>query len=260
MTLLRALPTRAALLLTGALVLSVVGVPEAATAASPPAPAAALHGPATVTLLTGERVTLRPGKDGKPQVDVRSRDGRSGTSGYSVRNDHGRISVVPHDVQSLVPDVLDPALFDVTGLVEMRYDDAHRADLPVIVRDAGGTRTMASGGFVATRALASVDATAGRIQKSSAGTFGTALTASSLTKPAKIWLDGAVRGDSTVVPDRVLRPPVLRPPVLRQHPSTGFWRRSKRPPPGRVDSTARASRSRSWTPESIPGTRRWPAR
>ncbi|MFG1819318.1 S8 family serine peptidase [Kribbella sp. NPDC049174] len=200
MTLLRTLRTRAALLLTGALVLSAVTVPEAMSATSPPtsppAAAAALHGPATVTLLTGERVTLRPGKDGKPQVDVRSREGQPVTSGYSVRNDRGRISVVPHDVQRLVPDVLDPALFDVTGLVEMEYDDAHRADLPVIVRDAPGARTMASGGFVATRALASVDATAGRIQKSSATTFGAALTATNVTQPAKIWLDGKVRGES----------------------------------------------------------------
>ena len=115
-----------------------------------------------MTLLTGEHVTLRPGPDGKPQVDVQSRDGGSAV-GYAVRNDHGRISVIPHDVASLVPGVLDPALFDVTGLVEMGYDDAHRADLPVIVRESAGARTMANGGFTSTRTLASIGATAGRI-------------------------------------------------------------------------------------------------
>jgi len=148
-----------------------------------------------VTLLTGEQVTLRPGPDGKPQVDVQGRDGGPAV-GYSVRNDHGRISVIPHDVASLVPGVLDPSLFDVTGLVEMGYDDAHRADLPVIVRESSGTRMMASGGFTPTRTLASIGATAGSIQKSRATAFGAALTTDRAAGPAKIWLDATVRGGS----------------------------------------------------------------
>ena len=147
-----------------------------------------------MTLLTGEHVTLRPGPDGKPQVDVRSRDGGPAV-GYAVRNDHGRISVIPHDVASLVPGVLDPALFDVTGLVEMGYDDAHRADLPVIVRESSGARTMANGGFTSSRTLASIGATAGRIEKSRATAFGSALTAARSALPAKIWLDTALHGD-----------------------------------------------------------------
>ena len=147
-----------------------------------------------MTLLTGEHVTLRPGPDGKPQVDVRSRDGGSAV-GYAVRNDHGRISVIPHDVASLVPGVLDPALFDVTGLVEMGYDDAHRADLPVIVRESSGARTMANAGFTPSRTLASIGATAGRIEKSRATAFGSALTAARSALPAKIWLDTALHGD-----------------------------------------------------------------
>ncbi|WP_406047422.1 S8 family serine peptidase [Kribbella sp. NBC_00889] len=202
MALSKPLPTRTALLLTGALLLSAVTVPGLASAAKPPPPGAtpaapALSGPATVTLLTGDRVTLTPDKSGTPRVNVRSRDGKSGTNGFSVRNDHGRISVVPHDVATLVPDVLDPALFDVSGLVEMKYDDAHRADLPVIVRQGAGERTMASNGFTATRELASVDATAGRIEKSRTTTFGTSLITARAAGPAKIWLDAAVHGEST---------------------------------------------------------------
>ncbi len=155
----RSLPIPA-LLASGALALSGLTAPVTATAApiagAPVVqPAPVLRSPATVTLLTGEHVTLRPGPDGKPQVDVRSRDGGSAV-GYAVRNDHGRISVIPHDVASLVPGVLDPALFDVTGLVEMGYDDAHRADLPVIVRESSGARTMANAGFTPSRTLASI--------------------------------------------------------------------------------------------------------
>ncbi|MFI5697953.1 S8 family serine peptidase [Kribbella sp. NPDC051586] len=205
----RSLPIPA-LLAGGALALS--GLTPPATAAASPAAVAALtpataapvagptkdqapvlRSPATVTLLTGEQVTLRPGPDGRPQVDVRDRDGGPAV-GYAVHNDHGRVSVIPHDVASLVPGVLDPALFDVTGLVEMGYDDAHRADLPVIVRNSGA-RAMASSGFTATRTLAGIDATAGRIQKSRAAVFGDALTADHAAGPAKIWLDAALHAD-----------------------------------------------------------------
>jgi len=178
-------------------VLSAVTAPGTASAVDPPDVTPTLKHPTTVTLLTGDRVTLLPDKGGTPRVDVRSRDGRAGTHGYSIRSDKGRISVVPHDVENLVPAVLDPELFDVTGLVEMGYDDAHRADLPVIVREARGTRTMAGTGFTATRSLASLNATAGRIEKSRTATFGASLTVAKATWPAKIWLDAAVHGDST---------------------------------------------------------------
>jgi len=201
------------MLLTGALVLSAVTVPGMASASpappggtpSPPGAAPVLSAPATVTLVTGDRVTLTPDKSGTPRVDVRSRDGRPGTDGYVIRNDHGRISVVPHDVQRLVPGVLDPALFDVSGLVAMKYDDAHRADLPVIVREAAGARTMASNGFTATRTLASVNATAGRIAKSGTTTFGASLATARGAEPAKVWLDSAVHGESTTADQATTR-------------------------------------------------------
>jgi subtilisin family serine protease len=191
------LPRTLRTLLTGALVLAAVTSPG--TASAEPARATqepGLAAPATVTLLTGDRVTLTPTKSGTPRVDVRSRDGRTTTAGYTIRNDKGRISVVPHAVQSLVPSVLDPALFDVSGLVEMRYDDAHRSDTPVIVREAPGARVMASTGFTPTRHLATLNATAGRLAKSRTATFGAALAAGA-ARPAKIWLDAAVHGAST---------------------------------------------------------------
>jgi hypothetical protein len=98
----RSLPIPA-LLASVALALSGLTAPAAA-AAPPTDQAPVLQSPATVTLLTGEHVTLRPGQDGKPQVNVQSRDGGSAV-GYAIRNDHGPISVIPHDVASLVPGV-----------------------------------------------------------------------------------------------------------------------------------------------------------
>ena len=188
-----------------------------------------------------QHVTLRPGPDGKPQVDVQSRDGVPAV-GYAVRNDHGRISVIPHDVASLVPAVLDPALFDVTGLVEMGYDDAHRADLPVIVRESAGARVMASGGFTSTRTLASIGATAGRIEKSRATAFGSALTAARSPRPAKIWLDTALHGDPG--PERRPGPTSKTPPSSGSKaaaaPLDGFWSRCRRRPRGAAASTVTA--------------------
>ena len=46
---------------------------------------------------------------------------------------------LPRDVAALVPEVLDPGLFDVTALVEMGYDDEHARALPLIVRGAAGS-------------------------------------------------------------------------------------------------------------------------
>ncbi|MEV5962134.1 S8 family serine peptidase [Kribbella sp. NPDC051952] len=209
--------------------LALTGLAPAAAAGPPPTrdegQAPGLRGAATVTLLTGEHVTLRPGPDGRPQVDVQARDGRPAV-GYAVHNDHGRISVIPHDVASLVPAVLDPSLFDVTGLVEMGYDDAHRTDLPVIVRNSGD-RTMASGGFTATRTLTGIGATAGRIQKARAAAFGTALTTDHAAGATKIWLDAALHADPVTKPAPATKP--ASGPTTTAAPLDGYLQQVQAP-------------------------------
>ncbi|GAA1569998.1 hypothetical protein GCM10009789_24450 [Kribbella sancticallisti] len=190
------------LFLTGALVLplsapvSGQAAPRPSAAARPAAAASIGAAPpgATVTLLTGDRVTLgAPGPDGQPSVQVEPRT--PGAGGFSVRRDAGRVSVIPQDVAKLVPDVLDPALFDVTGLVEMGYDDAHRADLPVIVRQdlsaPVGAKAAVRGQLRGDRELASIDAVAGVLPKTKAAEFGTRLAAPSATI-RKVWLDRPV--------------------------------------------------------------------
>ncbi|MEU9050960.1 S8 family serine peptidase [Streptomyces sp. NPDC048384] len=99
--------------------------------------------PATVTLITGDRVTV--GSDGRV---VRLVPGKSRKKiGFSVRREAGHTYVVPQDALRLVADgVLDRQLFDVAQLVKDGYDDAHRTTLPLIVgyrQDGAGARDLA---------------------------------------------------------------------------------------------------------------------
>ncbi|GAA2237485.1 hypothetical protein GCM10010413_42840 [Promicromonospora sukumoe] len=97
--------------------------------------AAAAASPATVTLITGDQVDVGRYPDGRRSVTVRPAAGREGIAFQKIV-EGDRVRVIPGDVARLVPDRLDPALFDVTGLVAAGYDDAHRDTVPVIVQDA----------------------------------------------------------------------------------------------------------------------------
>lgn len=100
---------------------------------APVAPAAA--GTASVTLITGDRVTLTRYTDGRQSAAVTPGAGRDGMAFERV-TEGDRLYVIPADVAGLVPDRMDRALFDVSGLVAAGYDDAHRDTVPVIVQDA----------------------------------------------------------------------------------------------------------------------------
>ncbi|WP_157237041.1 S8 family peptidase [Promicromonospora sukumoe] len=97
--------------------------------------AAAGASSATVTLITGDQVDVGRYPDGRRSVTVRPAAGREGIA-FQKLVEGDSVRVIPGDVARLVPDRLDPALFDVTGLVAAGYDDAHRDTVPVIVQDA----------------------------------------------------------------------------------------------------------------------------
>ncbi|TWD84158.1 subtilisin family serine protease [Kribbella amoyensis] len=168
----------AALLSSVALLIPLGGASATASVPSPGSPAgSAVVAESTVTLLTGDRVVLGgPDSSGEPAVTI---DPRTPGTSFSVRRDEGRVTVIPSTVANLVPDVLDPALFDVTGLVEMEYDDAHRSDLPVITQGVPA-------GLRAAKVLRSVGASAGTIGKDASLT--NQLT-SRRTTTGKVWLD-----------------------------------------------------------------------
>lgn len=179
-------------------------------------PAAATQGrPATVTLLTGDVVTVRTAPDGAVTATAEPGAGREGMAFFQQREGE-HLYVVPRDVAQLVPGRLDRALFDVAGLVKAGYDDASRDTLPVIVQAAAAARSSdgsarsaapaqqdwAASGITPDRKLESVGAVADVLPKGRAAQLLDALapadTGASVKKADSgsvgyVWLDQPVR-------------------------------------------------------------------
>ncbi|MER6826401.1 S8 family serine peptidase [Streptosporangium sp. NPDC000563] len=187
------------LLVAGMLAVGSAG-PSAAGAASGPAPVSrtspAAAAPVTVTLITGDRVTVT----GSGAVLVERGEGREGIS-FTTDERDGRLRVFPSDAFApLREGRLDPRLFDVSALTEFGYDD-RRDDLPLIVTGRGaGARNalrteMSASGAKVTRDLAAVDGVAVRTPRKERARFwddvvsGARARSGGATKP-KIWLDG----------------------------------------------------------------------
>ncbi|MEV0893107.1 S8 family serine peptidase [Promicromonospora sp. NPDC050262] len=183
---------------------------------------------ATVTLITGDQVDVGRYPDGSRSVTVRPAAGREGIAFQKlVQGDS--VQVIPGDVARLVPDRLDPALFDVTGLVAAGYDDEHRDTVPVIVQDAAVADAAAAADAVTTaggpgaaavagaarhdeldwaalglepeRSLPSVGAVSADLDRAAAAdllaTLDPAPAARSATPDVKVWLDGRVEAFDT---------------------------------------------------------------
>ncbi|MEV6594543.1 S8 family peptidase [Streptomyces acidicola] len=155
----------------------------------------------TVTLITGDTVTLTAGPDGKNAVDVRRGEGREAATFLSSERD-GEISVLPADAIPLVQaGRLDPALFNITQLVKQGYTDAVTGATPVIATYAKGSATP--DGARRTLALPSIDGAALSARKSTTfwADIAPALGTEPTTKAArqlgegieKIWLDAKVQ-------------------------------------------------------------------
>ncbi|WP_308258324.1 S8 family serine peptidase [Saccharothrix obliqua] len=137
----------------------------------------------SVTLITGDRVVLHGGR----LASVTGGPGRDDAAFYTyVRDD--RVHVVPRDAAGpLAEGRLDPRLFDVTGLVEAGYDDAHRADVPLLLARDGGPDVRAAGVRV-TLDLPAAGVVAAKADKAAAGDAFRALVADPAV--TKVWLDG----------------------------------------------------------------------
>ncbi|MGW1671568.1 S8 family peptidase [Streptomyces sp. NPDC002324] len=155
----------------------------------------------TVTLLTGDTVSLTAGPDGKSAVDVQRGKGREAATFLSTERD-GEVSVLPADAIPLVQaGRLDPALFNITQLVKQGYTDAATGTTPVIATYTKGSATP--DGARRTLALPGIDGAALSAKKSTAfwADIAPALGTEPTSKAArrlgdgieKIWLDAQVK-------------------------------------------------------------------
>ncbi|WP_243710347.1 S8 family serine peptidase [Micromonospora sp. KC213] len=170
--------------------------PAGSPAARPAVPSATAIGKHTVTLLTGDRVTVTAG--GK--TSVQPGPGREKMP-FLVRRERGHLSVVPQDAVALIrANRVDPRLFDVTGLIDAGYDDARRDDLPLLVSYGSGAArrgVAALPGARVTRDLPPIGGAAVSAGKSStAAVWSTVTTGPSGARLGaaggveRIWLDG----------------------------------------------------------------------
>ncbi|MEI5521170.1 S8 family serine peptidase [Streptomyces brasiliscabiei] len=172
----------------------------------------------TVTLITGDTVSLTAGPGGRSAVDVRRGKGREAVTFLSSERD-GEVSVLPSDAIPLVQaDRIDPALFNVTQLVKQGYTDAKTGSTPVIATYDRGSATPE--GARRTLALPGIDGAALSAKKSTAfwadvapapGTEPTAEAARQLGEGiGKIWLDRKFKASLDVSVPQIGAPEVWR--------------------------------------------------
>ncbi|MGW0692986.1 S8 family serine peptidase [Streptomyces sp. NPDC002738] len=153
--------------------------------------------PITVTLITGDKVTLAQGNGRGPLVDVERAPGAKGS--VRVATEGGDTFVYPDEAMPYIASGrLDKQLFNVTQLVAQDYDDAHTGALPLIITRSDGVPAHKSGasddglpsaaalpGAKTTLGLPSVRGAAVEAQRSKAAAFWSALTGPSGQDPSR---------------------------------------------------------------------------
>ncbi|MDG4806084.1 S8 family serine peptidase [Micromonospora sp. WMMD1120] len=171
----------------------------AATATAPSArPAIGATTSKTVTLITGDRVTVTAaGASARPGA------GRDNVR-FVIQRQRGRLSVTPTDALPLLRSGrVDRRLFDITGLIEAGYDDARRDTLPLLMTSgsAGAARRTQTAlpGTRVTRELPAIHGVALATAKSSLADVWATVTGPSASRLGaaggveRIWLDGRRR-------------------------------------------------------------------
>ncbi|MFG2236037.1 S8 family serine peptidase [Streptomyces sp. NPDC048723] len=180
--------------------LAVLQAPAQAAPSKPTVPAKS-SGTHKVTLVTGDVVTVTTMADGKQTADVDRPD--SAVGGVKVQQVKGDLFVIPDEAAPLLgTDKLDRRLFNVTDLIEMGYDDAKSAAVPLIAtytpsKSRSADEPTAPRGSKLTRRLKGIRGAALSTEKRQARTFWTAVApqgSPSLGEGvAKLWLDGRVK-------------------------------------------------------------------
>ncbi|WUD71282.1 S8 family serine peptidase [Streptomyces sp. NBC_00510] len=170
--------------------------------------------PRTVTLITGDRVTVTPGGDGRASVTVQGPGGHRADARITTQN--GDTYVYPFAAERYVSaGLLDTDLFNVTRLIADGYDDDRSKGLPVILTYSSDARRKLAApslpdGATGARALTSIDSTATTQDHDQAAEFWADLTGRATAQAAakatasgpalsggvrKVWLDGKVKAD-----------------------------------------------------------------
>ncbi|MET9619290.1 S8 family serine peptidase [Streptomyces sp. NPDC006464] len=141
----------------------------------------------TVTLVTGDRVTVTDLGGGRKAVSVDRAAGATGGVRSEIVN--GRVTVVPDEARRYLDSgVLDRRLFDVSGLIEQGVTD----ELPLIVTYGQAARAAAPRGAETVRALPSIGGAA--VQATDPAAFWQSFTGpAARSAVGKVWLDGRVK-------------------------------------------------------------------
>lgn len=171
--------------------------PTVASAATAGAPTVESDRLRTVTLITGDRVTVTAAGNAEVRPGPHRKDMR-----FLIDHEPGgQLSVVPQDAIRLIQaDRVDRRLFDVTGLIAAGYDDARRDTLPLLVSylAAPGSRgAVVPAGVRVTRDLPAINGAAVAVGKSEAAAVWSALNADTADVRfgaeegiERLWLDG----------------------------------------------------------------------
>ncbi|MDQ1029516.1 subtilisin family serine protease [Streptomyces umbrinus] len=144
----------------------------------------------TVTLVTGDKVTVTDLGGGRKTVTVERPRGATGAVRTQTAN--GAVTVVPDEaLPHLRAGTLDQRLFDVSELIRQGLTDRKTGELPLIVTYEKGARVATPRGAERTRGLPSVHGAA--VDADKGRTFWRALTRQDGID--KVWLDGRVRAD-----------------------------------------------------------------
>ncbi|MET8973588.1 S8 family peptidase [Streptomyces hydrogenans] len=196
--------TAAVLAVTAALPSVAAQPPAGGTAERPPvgseAQARTGERPATVTLVTGDRVLVSRDERGNPAATVLPRE--DGTVPLVQTRRSGQdLYVYPEGATAaLAADLVDEELFNVTGLVRQGYDDASTTTLPLIAVYGSGatarTAPAAPRGARRGQVLRTIGGVALQADKKQAATFWSEVSAPAARSASagieKLWLDRKV--------------------------------------------------------------------
>lgn len=205
-----------AAVLAAAAALPGAGQPAAASDGGRPLTGSSATGAGTataVTLITGDTVDITTDADGRTSTHLRPDADGGAVDAVTETHDGDRYVIPASALAGIQGGWLDKELFNVTGLVEQGYDDAHTGSLPLIAqyasasavpRDASAATLPGRAKLV--RALPTVRGAAVKVSKDRAGDTWNDL-ASRTTRGAdritRVWLDARVKSAMAESNDRI---------------------------------------------------------